>query len=183
MHRAFEKRTGFKSTTGELDTMNKLLGVFLLAGLSTTTLAGCYHHTYTVGLGGNTSSEAAYSHWHSHWFYGIFGDKDVHVKEVCPSGNATIKDETSFLNGLVSEITGFIWSSTTVEIYCDTGGAVASMSLTLTPEEARRLARSPELRSRLSHENPDLSQRLEAAIAADDRHERRAAAASTPTTF
>ncbi len=102
---------------------------------------GCYKHSFTAGTGGNVNGEAAYSKWHSHWLFGIIGETDVKLKEICPSGNATIKDEHSFVNGLIGAVIGFIWYPTTVEVYCGEGKAA---SIQLSPEQMRAIAALPE---------------------------------------
>ncbi len=107
------------------------------AGMAT----GCYKHSFTAGTGGNVQGEAAYSKWHSHWLFGIIGETNVNLKEVCPSGNATIKDEVSFVNGLIGSLIGAIWYPTTVEVYCGEGKAA---SIQLSPEQMRAIAALPE---------------------------------------
>jgi hypothetical protein len=110
--------------------------------LSSLAFVGCYKHSYNVGSGGNLNSEPKYSHWESHWFFGLIGESNVDVRHLCPSGNATLKDEHTFLNSLVGAFTGIVWYPTTVEVYCGEGGKAAT--LRLTPEEVRRIALSPE---------------------------------------
>ncbi len=137
----------------------------VLVATAAVLAAGCYHHSFTVGTGGNTDGDAKYSHWQSHWFYGIFGEEDVKVKEVCPSGNATIKDYHSFLNGLVGAFIGVIWYPTTVEIYCDGG---KSATLTLSPEAMRAFGRSAPVVESARSFDPDLAEELVAARKAFD---------------
>src|SRR5690606_13293345 len=98
---------GIDRMDGEILKMkfNKMFGMLLVATTALGTVA-CHKHSYTVGAGGNTEGEAAYKKWESHWFFGMIGESQVKVSEVCPSGNATIKDSRSFLNGLVSAFTG-----------------------------------------------------------------------------
>ena len=62
-----------------------------------------------------------YSKWHSHWLFAIIGEDNVDVLKVCPSGNATVRNDVSFLNGLVGVIIGIIYYPTTVEVFCDGG--------------------------------------------------------------
>ncbi len=119
----------------------------------------CYKHSYTVGAGGNTDGDAKYSSWESHWFFGIIGESDVDVSKTCPSGNATIKDRVSFLNGLVGSIVGIVWYPSTVEVYCgkeaaapkaepaaapEEKAAEPTAKLTLTPEQMRQIALNPK---------------------------------------
>lgn len=95
-------------------------GTLLLGVLVAT---GCYEHTFTVGAGAPTGP-VVYSEWHSSWLGGLIGERNIDVDEICPSGNATIHDEQSFLNGLVSALTAGIYTPTEVKIRCDTGQSV-----------------------------------------------------------
>jgi len=116
------------------------LGLSLaFAGMAT----GCFKHSFTAGTGGNVNGEAAYSKWHSHWLFGIIGETDVNLKEICPSGNATIKDEHTFVNGLIGALIGAVWHPTTVEVYCGEGQAAR---IELSPEQMRAIAALPEAR-------------------------------------
>lgn len=87
------------------------------------TLAGCFQHTFTVGDGAPTG-EIVYKHWHHHWLFGLIRptmQRDVALAKFCPSGNATIHEEVTFLNGLINGLIGVIYSPTTVTIQCDDG--------------------------------------------------------------
>jgi hypothetical protein len=115
--------------------------VLLIASLATS-VSACFKHSYTVGTGGNTSRDATYGKWHSHFLFGIIGEKDVAVRDVCPSGNGTVKDEVSFVNGLVGALVGVIYYPSTVEVFCaDNGGKAATV--TLSPATMREIARDP----------------------------------------
>ncbi len=134
-----------------------LILVKLCLGVLCSGLAvGCYKHSYTVGTGGNTEKEAAYSKWHAHWLVGLIGEDDVNVNAVCPSGNATIKDSRSFVNLVVWALVGTIYSPTTVEVYCGDGSTAAA---TLTPEQLRAAALKPE--------TMDMAREISAAKAAE----------------
>ena len=157
----------------------------VVAALST----GCFKHSHVVGAGGDVESEPAYSRWESHWFFGIIGESELNVNEVCPSGNATIKDRVSFLNGLVGALIGIVWYPSTVKVYCDQGGAAAErskaketaddvdeaaeepaeqiedeISLTLTPEQMRRIALDPRTLEYVRKHAPEWQSELRAAI-------------------
>ena len=125
--------------------------------------AGCHRHSFVVGKGGNLNLQPAYSHWHAHWLLGLIGEDTVNVKSVCPSGNATIKDHMSFLNGLVAVLIGIVYSPTEVEVYCDTSGR--STKLMLTPDQMEKLALRPEVQEWIRSENPELGAKLDRAIA------------------
>lgn len=81
---------------------------------------GCLEHTYQVG-GGAPAAPVVYEEWHHHWLGGLIGERSIEIEQYCPSGRATIHDEQSFLNGLVSALTSGIYMPTTVKIRCDDG--------------------------------------------------------------
>jgi len=139
--------------------------VFTLALAS----AACFRHSYTVGNGGDTSGEANYSAWHSHWIAGLIGEDDVDIKKICPSGNATIKDSHSFLNSIVGALIGIIYYPTTVEVYCDQQKAAV---LQVSPESLRKLALNPATLEHLAKDSPAEARELASAI---ETYERRAA--------
>jgi len=66
---------------------------------------GCFEHTYTVGQGA-PAGPVVYEEWNNSWLGGLIGEKNLDVTGLCPSGNATIHDEQTFLNGLVGALTG-----------------------------------------------------------------------------
>lgn len=80
-------------------------------------VAGCYEHTYTVGAGAPVGP-VVYDEWHHHWLGGLIGERNMEIRDYCPSGNATVHNEQSFLNGLVSGLTAGIYAPTTVRIQC-----------------------------------------------------------------
>jgi hypothetical protein len=116
-----------------------------------------------MGNGGNLNVPPNYSHWHAHWLFGLIGEETVDAKDVCTSGNATIKDQMSFLNGLVALFIGIVYSPTEVEIYCEDSGKRAK--LTLTPDQMQRLALRPGVQEWIRAENPELGAKLDRAIA------------------
>lgn len=101
--------------------MKRLITFALLLGMFTL-LAGCYKHTYTVGDGAPPGSKVVYQHWHHHWIAGLIGEERMIIDELCPSGNAVIHEERSFLNGLVDVLTFSIYSPTEVTVICAEGG-------------------------------------------------------------
>jgi hypothetical protein len=126
--------------------------------------AGCWKHTYTVGNGGDINRNPKYSQWHGHYLWGLIGEENVDVKSICPSGNATIKEEHTFVNLLVSAVAlgGLIYSPTTVEIFCEGGTA----SLVLPAETLQKIARNPRLMDYLEATNPEKAAELARALEA-----------------
>ena len=126
-------------------------------------VVGCHRHSFVVGSGGNLNVAPKYSHWHAHWLFGLIGEETVEAKSVCPSGNATVKDQMSFLNGLVALFIGIVYSPTEVEIFCDDSGR--SAKLMLSPEQMQKLALRPEVQEWIRFEDPELAATLDRAIA------------------
>ena len=94
----------------------KVLAALALAGLT----MGCYEHTFHTGTGA-PQGPVVYDDWHNHWLGGLIGEEELDIDALCPSGNATIHDEQTFLNGLVSALTSGIYAPTTVTVRCARG--------------------------------------------------------------
>jgi hypothetical protein len=126
-------------------------------------LSGCFKHTYTYGAGGNTGAPPKPDDaFVSHYLAGLIGEEVVDVKSICPSGNATVKDYQSFLNGLICALIGIIWYPSTIEVYCDKGETAV---LTITPEQMRAMVKDPRVVQLLRESAPADSDRLAAAMA------------------
>lgn len=160
----------------------KKIGFGLIACVLAFSATGCFKHSYTVGTGGNTNAEAKYSEWHSHWLYGIIGEENVDVKKVCPSGNATIKSKTSFVNGLIGWLIGIVYYPTTVEIYCD-GGAAKAASIQLTPEQALKVAKHADTMAFAKSVSDAKAAELAEAIAIFEHRQANLAKANGTTKF
>lgn len=116
-----------------------LLGSLVLVAILTQ---GCFQHTFTVGTGA-PNGDQVYKAWHHHWLFGIIRPKDqknVEVAKFCPSGNATIYEKTSVLNGLVKALVGFVYAPTTVTILCDDGSRAA---VELSAQDVARVVQDP----------------------------------------
>ncbi len=126
-------------------------------------VGGCYRHTYTVGTGASTSGTPRYSQWHHFFLFALLGSADVDVRAICPSGNATIVNYHSFLNQLIAYVVlgGWVWSPTTVEVYCSEGGA--NKEVTIPAEKMNSFIRTPEFREAVAQHAPN---QLDAVLAA-----------------
>lgn len=105
-------------------------------------LGGCFQHTYDIGTGA-PDGPVVYKHWHHHWLFGLIRpqlQKTLDVDKLCPSGNATIHQETSFVNGLIDVLIGVIYSPTTVTITCEDG---TQTEVELTEEEVAEIVSDP----------------------------------------
>jgi Bor protein len=92
--------------------------------LITVGLSGCFTTTVRSGKPPAPAVAEYDGKWHSGVVYGLAelsGPYDL--KEVCPNGWSEITTETSFVNGLVSSLTGNIYNPQSVTVRCSTGGA------------------------------------------------------------
>ncbi len=85
------------------------------------------------------------------------------MSEVCPSGNATIHDEQTFLNGLVAVLTSGIYTPTKVTIRCSTG---QSAQLQLSRKEVVSILSAPAFRNRMETVLPGRLPDVESGIEA-----------------
>jgi hypothetical protein len=119
--------------------------VFLLTG------AACYKHTYIVGAGA-PDGPLMHDEWRHHWLWGLISpDKELALRDVCASGDATIETEMTFLNGLVSALTGGIYSPTTVKVRC----VGATVILELDDADVARIVADPRFLSWVAERAPD----------------------------
>ena len=123
-------------------------------------VTGCFEHTYTLGAGA-PASPVVYGEWQSHWLGGLIGHRTHELGELCPSGNATIHDEQTFLNGLVFVLTSGIYAPTTVTIRCSTG---QSAQLQLSRKEIASIVTAPAFRERLETVLPGRLREVESGI-------------------
>jgi hypothetical protein len=98
-----------------------LLGLIVV--VSATALGGCYNHRLNVGTGA-PKGRVVYEKWHSYYFFGAFGDPQIDLGKLCPSGNSTISRHVSFENDLARIFTLGLYSPMTVVVKCApaTGG-------------------------------------------------------------
>ena len=128
--------------------------------------AGCYEHTYTVGAGA-PNAPVAYDKWHQHWIGGLISpDQEVRVREVCASGDATIHQELTFLNGLVSALTGGIFTPMTVKVRCRNGRRT---SVDLSADDVARIVADPGFLDRVNTLLPDRLSEVQQALDGLDR--------------
>jgi len=126
------------------------MGRVVIGTVLLTAAAGCYEHTYTLGTGAPVGP-VVYDEWQNHWLSGLVGEKNLDIGVLCPSGNATIHDEQSFLNGLVSVLTFGIYSPTVVEIRCANG---RSAQISIPEGQLMTLLRSPAFMQRVEQLMP-----------------------------
>jgi len=134
-------------------------GLVLVTVILMVATVGCFKHTYQVGAGA-PNGEVVYDNWHSHWAFGIVGDETVDISEVCPSGNATIHDEVSFVNGLIAAFIGFVWSPTSVTVTC----AKQTTEWNLSRDQAVSIVTDPAFLNLVGDVAPDAVPLAEVAV-------------------
>ena len=112
----------------------------LLTPLLLLAVVGCFKQTYVVGSGAPVAP-VVYDEWRHHWLAGLINpDHELELQRVCPgTSDATIHQEQTFLNGLISALTVGIYAPRTVQIRCATGRA----DLDLNEDELRRITSDP----------------------------------------
>jgi Bor protein len=138
----------------------------LLAALTVVLpLAACYEHTYDAGRGA-PNGRVVMKEWRSHWLGGLISpDQKLELAEVCPSGNATIHQEMSFLNGLVGALTSGIYYPSTVTVKCR-GGRRADLEF--SGEDVERIVSDPAFLEWVQVMAPEDAEEVEAALLALD---------------
>ena len=139
--------------------MKKVFMVLIIAAFAFGA-QGCYKHTFNVGQGAPNGKQV-YNSWHAHWLFGIIGDKELDIDQICPSGNATIHNEISFVNGLVGALIGVVHYPTTVWIKCEQ----TTSALELSVDQAITLATHPDFLHYVGEVAPDLMEKAEKAAA------------------
>jgi hypothetical protein len=87
--------------------------------------AGCYTTTISTGMPAQAPSVLATERWHHTVVGGLAEISDpVDLEGVCPQGGwASIQEEVSFVNGLVSAVLSSIYTPRTYTIMCQGGPA------------------------------------------------------------
>ena len=119
--------------------VRKSLCLIVIVAVACIGATSCWKHTYTVGAGA-PEGQQIYKKWHSHYLFGLIGDKNVDVTTLCPSGNATVKDQHSFVNQIIQFLTIGIYGPTTVTVLCDDG---KQTKLELSGEQISEIANDP----------------------------------------
>ena len=174
----------------------RMRSALALAAVMSVAAVGCYRHTYTFGKGGDVDKDPTESRWQSHWLFALIGEDDVRIDRICPTWDATIQNEMTFLNGLIYWINfGIIYAPTTVHVWCAEEGAPAEQGedegededddredeytrLRLTPEQLRRIALHPETLRWARSVSPAKAAELRAAVAAYRARQNRVASRS-----
>jgi len=98
--------------------MKRLSQVAVVASL--VALAGCYHATIDTGL--TPSTTVIDKSWASGWLWGLVPPSAIETAKKCPQGVAKVETQHSFLNQLVSALTGGIYSPIAIKVTCAQSG-------------------------------------------------------------
>lgn len=102
-----------------------MYGKVLVTGMMVTALAlgGCYKSGYTSGMsgGGGVHKQKV-----THYLWGAAGGGKVDLEKMCPAGVASIHEEKTFVDQLLSTVTGFLYTPKSVVVECAGDGASAS---------------------------------------------------------
>ena len=82
---------------------------------------GCY--TATVVTGRPMGSTVVQRPFAMGFIYGLIPPPEVNVAQECPQGVAMVRTQMSFVNGLVSALTGGILTPWTIMVTCASGTA------------------------------------------------------------
>jgi hypothetical protein len=116
---------------------------FLVLLLTMVTAAACYQHQFHIGAGAPAGA-LVYDQWRHHWLWGLIDpNSELELRQVCPSGDATIEGEVTFLNGLVSALTSGIYSPTTVRVRCSGTRADSGLDVALDGDDVSRIVADP----------------------------------------
>lgn len=101
----------------------KTLMIMLSVALATS---ACATHTIryknpTVAATGETKNAKQ-----SFFLWGLVGGSEVDLQQMCPSGVAAIEDKASVVDGILTAVTGGLYSPRSVEVRC-AGGTTGAM--------------------------------------------------------
>lgn len=99
--------------------MRKCTLMILPMLLAASLLGGCYRHNVIVG-GASFPEPVFEDKFHTHLFWGLANIEgtDIAASTLCPTGVSHVETKVSFVNGLLSALTGGIYTPTQVRIYC-----------------------------------------------------------------
>ncbi len=87
----------------------------LVAAALLVTAAGC--HTMRFELVNEPAASVVSEH-KSYFLWGLAPTMDVNVLDKCPNGAAAVREQTTFLDGLMGLPTLGIWSPRSTKYYC-----------------------------------------------------------------
>lgn len=76
---------------------------------------GCYHANFKTGLPASGVTQETKVH---HFVFGLAGGGDVAVASMCPTGVSSVDTEKSFVDMLLTGLTGALYSPTSVTVEC-----------------------------------------------------------------
>lgn len=100
--------------------MRKTLALLALFALA---LPGCHHMHFAT----RAAPGVVHSEWSHYFIAGLVGNPVYDVRRVCPQGVSSIHQNATFVDMLLTGLTGSLWSPRTVTITCAAGAANANL--------------------------------------------------------
>lgn len=97
--------------------------VLLTATFMLVSIGGCYHAQIITGK--QPSNKVIEKKWFMGFVYGLVMPDQLDVANDCPDGVAKVETQLSFLNQVVSAVTGGIITPMTLEVTCAAGPGTA----------------------------------------------------------
>ncbi len=93
-------------------------GLFILMIILMMFVSACKTVTITEGDLEEITSEATYESSESFFLFGLIGEVHVYLPQQCPKGVFQVQTGMSFVDGLLSTVTLFIYTPKTVRLWC-----------------------------------------------------------------
>ena len=121
--------------------MKRLSQLVVLTSL--VALAGCFHATIETGL--TPSTTVIDKSWASGWLWGLVPPSAIQTASKCTQGVAKVETQRSFLNQVVSALTGGIYSPMAIKVTCaqsghasaEPGASEINVPSSATPDERK----------------------------------------------
>src|SRR3989454_5364405 len=108
----------YAPSRNEVISMKRLSQLVVLTSL--VALAGCFHATIETGL--TPSTTVIDKSWASGWLWGLVPPSAIQTASKCTQGVAKVETQRSFLNQVVSALTGGIYSPMAIKVTCAQSG-------------------------------------------------------------
>ena len=87
-------------------------------------LSGCATHKINY-TNPQTTPGAVSKHKQSFYLWGLVGGKEVDLAKACPAGVHAINSQSTPVDGILTGLTGGLYSPLTVQVTCAAGGGSA----------------------------------------------------------
>lgn len=100
----------------------------LVTTIVTVSLSGCATHRINYTNPSAAPGGAETDHKQSFFLWGLVGGSQVDLGKTCPNGVASIVSRAAPLDGILTAVTGGIYSPMSVKVTCAGGGSNAGAS-------------------------------------------------------